>query len=71
MNPSTRPSTTTTPSIEPHHVDEHKNKDAWRLITYLLQMTPDEAKYATIALFLGPNTMTSTLWVLVLEKLAK
>ena len=58
-------------NIKPYHVDEHKNKDAWQLITYLLQMTPDKAKYATIALFLGPNAMTSTRWGTVLEKLEK
>ena len=34
-------------------------------------MTKDEAKDVTTALFLGLNTMTSTRWDPVLEKLAK
>ena len=34
-------------------------------------MTREEAKHLTIKLFLDPNTMTSTQWGPVLEKLAK
>ena len=58
-------------NIEPYHVDKHKNEDARLLITCLEQMTKEEAKYVTIKLFLGPNTMTSTRWGPVLEKLAR
>ena len=58
-------------NIEPYHVDEHKNKDAWLLITRLEQMTKDKAEHVTIVLFLGPNAMTSTRWGAVLEELAK
>ena len=49
-------------NIEPYHVNEHKNADARLLTTWLKQMTKDEAKYVTIALFLGPNAMISTRW---------
>ena len=49
-------------SLEPYHVDEHKNKDAWLLISCLENMIKEEAQHVSIKLFLGPNTMTSTKW---------
>ena len=35
-------------NIEPYHVNEHKDKDTWLLITRLENMTKDEAKLVTI-----------------------
>ena len=58
-------------NLELYHIDEHKNKDAWLLISRLENMTKEEMKHVTIKLFLLPNAMTSTKWGTVLVKLAK
>ena len=58
-------------NLELYHVDEHKNEDAWLLISRLEHMTKEEAKHVTNKLFLGLNAMTSTKWCPVLEKLAQ
>ena len=58
-------------NVEPYHVNEHRNEDAWLLITRLEHKNKEETKHVTIKLFLGPNAMTSTGWGPVFDGLAK
>ena len=58
-------------NLEPYHVNEHKNEDAWLLISRLEDMTKEEAKHVTIKLFLGLNARTGTKWGPVLDKLTQ